>query len=86
MAKKIRATMEAKAEGGAIVDAKSSAGRKAGRLSTSRLALHLNRGDSDFNDAPLWVAHDAPNFGIGYAVRERVSRERHRRRRERSIY
>ena len=34
----------------------------------------------------LWVAHDAPDFGIGYAVRERVSRERHRRHRERSIY
>jgi hypothetical protein len=28
----------------------------------------------------------ALGFGIGYAVRERVSRERHRRHRERSIY
>jgi hypothetical protein len=28
----------------------------------------------------------ALGFGIGYAVRERVSRQRHRRHRERSIY
>jgi len=28
----------------------------------------------------------ALGFGIGYAIRERVSRERHRRHRERSIY
>ena len=28
----------------------------------------------------------ALGFGIGYAVRERVSRQRHRRHRERNIY
>ena len=54
MAKKIRATMEAKAEGGVTVDAKVQRGQESWTFIYITLGFAISiEGYSDFNDAPL---------------------------------